>query len=85
MTDQCLSYAAIITAQIGEMFEPECSNNINIADFDNEENIKDFLYALSTVVPCHLFNKLTGNEKNHLEFNHLCNHLCFEQGTRAEE
>lgn len=86
MTEQCLQYAAIITAQIGEMFNnPECINNIDLADFSDEENLKDFIHALATVAPCSLFNKLTRSEKDHLEFNHLCNHLCFENGTLSED
>lgn len=79
MTDKCLQYAAVIATQIQDMFNSEeCSNTIDINDFQDEQNIKDFFHALATVVPCTVFNRLTGDEKNHLEFNHVANSLCFE-------
>lgn len=72
-------YAHKISAQIADMFnEDECSNSIDIEELANGNNLKCFIHALATIVPCLLFEKLTGQEKNSLEFNHLANMLVFE-------
>lgn len=76
-----LRYAAIITTKLAELFEEEGDLH---EDEDFTNNLTEFIHALATVAPCHLYNKIIGDNKNHLEFNHLCNQLCF-QYTRNEE
>lgn len=71
-------YAVLIQSQLQEMFEDGGENHIDIREFEDSENFKEFLHALGTVVPAMLYNKLTGEDKNFLEYNHLANSLCFE-------
>jgi len=73
-----IKYATLVQSQIGAMFEEESENYIDISEFTDGENIKQFIHAISTVVPASIFEKLTGEQKNHLEFNHVANGLCFE-------
>ena len=40
-----------------------------------QENIQDFMFALSTLLPLYFHNKFTGEEKNILEYNHIVNNL----------
>ena len=70
-----LEYAALIQRAVAEAIE----NDEQVKEeLMVEENFKHFLHAFSTVVPCHLFNSVSADKKNHLEFNHIANHLCFE-------
>ena len=60
---------------ISEVIEDKESENfINI----KEVNLTDFIQALSNIVPCYVYNKLTGENMNILEFNHIANKLCFQ-------
>jgi len=55
----------------------EADIKIDLKDLDSEENLQAFFHALSTVVPCDIFNRIIGDNKNHIEFNHTANLLCF--------
>lgn len=83
--EKYIQYAVLISSQISEMFDGESSNYIDFKELTEGENIKDFIHALATVVPCTMFNKLTNGEKDHLEFNHLANTLCFEYGKMEDK
>lgn len=67
-------YAAKIYSHIAEIFDEECDYYISKEDLD----LTLFFHALSTMAPNVLFNKLTYDDKNNLEFNHLMNQLCFQ-------
>ncbi len=78
-------YAAKILSQIQEMFDDECENHIDISELQEGDNLKHFFHALASVAPGMIFNKFTNDDKNHLEFNHVANLLCFEFGKMPEE
>lgn len=81
-----IRYATMITSQIGDMFSNEDSSNfIDLEELNEGDNLKHFFHALSTVAPTHLFNKFMNDNKDHLEFNHVANHLCFEFMTKEKE
>ena len=50
----------------------------------DDENMTDFMHALANVAPTMIFNGLTGANKNHLEFNHIANQLCFQYMDKPE-
>ena len=74
-------YAAIILGKIGEIFE----GDIDAEELLDEGNAQDFIYALSSLVPTHIYNGFSGDEKNVLEFNHFANVLIFLYATIKEE
>ncbi len=78
MEEKVILYAALINDQIISMFDEDSERQIDIKDLNAEENLKAFFHALSTVAPTAIFNKMCQDDKNHLEFNHLANQLCFE-------
>lgn len=43
-----------------------------------QENVEDFMFALSAMMPVYFHNKFTGEDKNTLEYNHIVNHLILE-------
>ena len=71
-------YTAKILIAITEMFDDENENHIDSKELKEENNLTEFFHALATVAPNFLFNKITGDSKNNLEFNHIANQLCFQ-------
>ena len=82
MNEKYLQYAALISGAIGSMFEEDSEYAIDQEELMKDDNLTDFMHALANVAPTHLFNGLTGDNKNQLEFNHLANQLCFQYSTR---
>lgn len=61
----------------------EVINEIFDEDSDHFTEIKpseltDFIHALANVVPTIIYEKITGETVNMLEFNHIANRLCFQ-------
>lgn len=71
-------YATIIYNKIVELFENEEGLKLNIKGMENSLNYTCFLHALANVVPTRLYNKMSGDNYDHLKFNHLANRLCFQ-------
>jgi ferredoxin-like protein FixX len=75
-------YAIVLIQAIQQAFDKESDiPHIDINDFADDDNFKCFTHSLANIVPNSIFSKLSGQEKDNLEFNHLANHLCFEFGT----
>lgn len=71
-------YAAKITAHLAEMFEGDCEHKIDLSELGEGNNATDFTHALANIAPNLFINRLTGQRKNLLQFNHMANHLCFQ-------
>jgi len=76
--EKWVQYAAQIQPKIAELFSEESDWKIDLQELEDEENLKAFFHALATVVPCDFFNKIVGDDKNHVAFNHTANLLCFQ-------
>jgi hypothetical protein len=84
MTERQIQFSASISNCLAQLFDDESHFAINI-DVADEEQVKDFIWALSTTVPCNMWSKISGNKINFLEFNHIANMLCFENMTMKNE
>lgn len=73
-----LQYAILLQSQIADIFNPDSENYINPDDFEDENNGTAFFHALANVMPCHMFNKLTGEDVDMLGFNHNANRLIMQ-------
>lgn len=71
-------YAALISEKVAEMFEE------NQEDIQTGDNLTHFIHALSNTVPNLFYNKITGEDKNNLEFNHIANHLVFQYSKKED-
>jgi len=71
-------YAVKLNDQIAAMFNEESENYIDINELENEENAVAFFHALANIMPTRFFNKLTNDDKNLLQFNHVANQLVFQ-------
>lgn len=76
-------YAQMITSKIIELLDEDIESDLKITfdEFENEENFTAFIHALANIMPTVIFNKLSGNALNNLEFNHLANRLVFQNST----
>lgn len=79
-----LQYAAKLNDQIVSMFNEDSENYIDINEFEDEGNATAFFHALANVMPTLLFNKVTNDDKNLLEFNQLANQLVFQFSKSVE-
>ncbi len=79
-----LEYAVQLTSAVGDMFNEDSEFYIDQKELEEDDNLTHFIHALASVMPAHFFNSITGEDKNHLEFNHTANQLCFQYGTRED-
>jgi len=49
------------------------------------EDLTSFIHVVANHVPTMVFEKLTGQDKNLLEFNYIANQLCFQYMKKSEE
>lgn len=71
-------YASKIYAHLTLLFDEESEYFINKEEFEIDDNLTHFIHSLSNMVPNLFYQLLTDDNKNLLEFNHLCNNLCFQ-------
>lgn len=71
-----MQYYVKIAGALNTLFEEDSENYINV--FAKDFNANDFIYVLATRVPQMVVAKLTNNEFDPLEFNHVCNRLIMQ-------
>lgn len=78
--EKYLQYAQKLSAAVSEIFNEDNDFYINQDElFDQDENnLTHFFHALANVMPTAIYEKLTNDEKNWLEFNHMANQLVFQ-------
>jgi len=75
-------YSVIISRCLSQLFDKESEYYIDIT---KDIDFTQFIYALSVSVPANIYNKLTRNNVNHLEFNHISNQLTFQYSKLSDE
>lgn len=75
-TKNQMQYYLKIAGALNSIFEKDNENYIDV--YADEFNANDFIYVLSTRVPQVVVAKLTNNEFDPLEFNHVCNKLIMQ-------
>lgn len=83
-TEKHLQYAAMLSGKIAEIFDEESEYHIDQEELQEGDNLTHFFHALANVMPTHLFNKITGDDKNNLEFNHIANQLVFQYSNKND-
>ncbi len=63
-------YAVILLDKIQEAIE-----EIGGEELEQGDNATKFFHALSNITPCKVYNTLTGEDLNILDFNHIANKL----------
>lgn len=49
-----------------------------------ENDFTSFMHTIANVVPTNIFNTLSSENANYLEFNHIANKLCFQYMEKTE-
>lgn len=81
-----IEYAIKLVGAIQEVFNEDSDNYIGTEDFENDDNVTAFMYALACMVPKHVYEKITGDEtQDVLGFNHIANRLAFQFGKPKED
>jgi hypothetical protein len=83
-TEKQLQYAAMLSGKIAEIFDEESEYHIDQQELQEGDNLTHFFHALANVMPNHLYNKITGDDKNNLEFNHIANQLVFQYSKKQD-
>ena len=78
--DRSVEYAKKIVAHLGEIFKSDNEHFINEDEFVNDRTFTEFIYALSVIMPTHVYNRMTQQKADYLDFNHVANKLCFQFG-----
>jgi hypothetical protein len=77
--EKWIMYAAQISTVLSELFDEDSVHYIG----DLEKiDLTQFFHALASAAPARIFNKLTGSNKNLLEFNHIANQLVFQYSNK---
>ena len=73
-------YASLILSKIGELLDDthESDFHLSLEELGKDDNMTHFIHAFATLAPNLFFNKVTGETKNSLEFNHICNEMVFQ-------
>jgi hypothetical protein len=69
--------AKILTA-LQACFENDSEHYIDLKKIEKDGNLNDLFHVLGTKVPQYIFSKITGQQPDPLEFNHICNRLIFQ-------
>jgi hypothetical protein len=73
-----IQYIAKITNALNSIFDEDSENYIDIDKVNKDGNLNNFFHVLGTRAPQYVFSKITGQEPDPLEFNHICNKLIFQ-------
>ncbi len=72
-----------ITAKILEVIN-ELINEDDTVKKMIDEDLTDFIHVITNHVPTMIFNRMTGDDKNLLQVNHIANQLCFQYMKKDE-
>jgi hypothetical protein len=76
-------YAIKLAEAISNVLSDEENENfIDQSEFSEGENLTEFIHALANLMPNIIYSRITGENKNILEFNHLANALCFQYANK---
>ena len=82
-----LHYAFMLSASVADLLDPDSESEykINGEELGEGDNLTQFFHALANTMPAMLYNRITGSDVNHLEFNHIANQLVFQFSKKAED
>ena len=78
MQEKYLQYTAIIVEAISKLIEEDGELSIDKEELFEGDNLTGFFHALANVAPSCLYDAMTGNNVDILEFNHIANKLVFQ-------
>ncbi len=73
-----------VTAKILEVINELINEDDNVKKMIDED-LTDFIHVITNHVPTMIFNRMTGDDKNLLQVNHIGNQLCFQYMNKIED
>ena len=83
-TEKHDEYAIKILSALSSLFDEESENYIDVDELTEGNNGTEFTHALANIAPTMFYNKITGEDKTNIEFNHIANILCFQFSNQAK-
>lgn len=74
-----IQFQVKILSALQSIFDKESENYIDIDKVSKEGNLASLFHVLGTRAPQQIFSKITGQNPDPLEFNHICNKLIFQE------
>jgi len=68
-------YCKLILNKISELFR---ERDDLWEEFEDSDNCTSFIHALANMAPTVVYNNMTSNEIDMLDFNHLANRVCVQ-------
>jgi hypothetical protein len=82
MENTDVQYSVKLLGAIQSCFSEDSENYIDRNELLEGNNLTHFMQALANTMPNHVYNTLTGEQVNNLEFNHIANKLVFQYATK---
>jgi len=79
-----IEYATMLSGKVAEIFNKDSEFHIDQKELMEGNNLTHFIHALANIMPTHFYNKITGEDKNSLEFNHVANQLVFQYSNKVD-
>lgn len=78
--EKAMHYTALLSSAILDAIQNEDSEFYigGNEELEQDDNMTEFSHALLNLAPMMIFQKLTGNNGNILELNHIANQLVFQ-------
>lgn len=83
--EKWIEYAIKLTGAVNSVFDQDSEFHIDENELNDPENFTQFLHALASAVPTGVYNIISGDDKDQLQFNHTANRLIFKYCREPEE
>lgn len=85
MSNEMMQMIAKVNDQLVGIFKEDCENFIGkLSDLTDDEATMLF-HVIASVVPCRLYNHITGDNADVLQFNHNANRLIMQYCQTTDE
>lgn len=78
MSNEMMQMIAKVNDQLIGIFKEDCDNFIGKPSELTDDEATMLIHVMANVVPARLYNKLTGDDVDILEFNHNANRLIMQ-------
>lgn len=71
-------YAMKVGMALNELLNEDSDFYVDIEELEENDNLTNFIHAVSNIAPTMFYNTMTGSNSNYLEHNQIANRLCFQ-------
>jgi hypothetical protein len=71
-------------AAIIMQLDEDSENYIDPKELQEGDNLTHYIHALANLSPSVVYEQITGEKVNGLEFNHIANRLCFQYSNKID-